>query len=428
MPSALESERQVLGTALLGTDFAVTVCDELMVEDFYSSAHRQVFEILRDLVARQHPVDVVVVMQELKSKHASAEELMMLRDMAAEVLSPTGVRAHIRRVRDAAMLRDLARVGSEMVDAAVSDDADPSGIAAMAEALVFRATERRAQGTEVSWAGSVNDVLDRMEYMHNVADPVTGVPTGYSDIDHRLFGLQQGHLYLVAARPSVGKTAFVTGAALHAASLGMPIAFFSLEMSAQEIAQRMICSRAQVSYTRIRVGRVRDDEWARLIEATSTVAQLPVHVFDAEVTTVMDMTARARRIKGLQLVIVDYIQLAKHHKRTASKNEEVSEISRSLKLMARHLGVPVLACAQLNREVESRKGRPRLSDLRDSGALEQDADVVMFLHNPSDDEIPLDGGPIEVVVAKNRNGPQGVDRLRWVPQLTRFQDTTQLGG
>lgn len=426
MPSALESERQVLGTALLGADYAVTVVDELTADDFYSSAHRQVFEIIHDLVAQQHPVDIIVVMQALKAKRASGEELLMLRDMAEEVLTPTGVRAHIRTVREKAMLRELMRLGSEMSLAASEDGADPAGIAAMAESLVFRATERQTRGAEVGWAKAVGDVLDRMEYMHNVTDPITGVPTGYAEIDHRLFGLQPEHLYLVAARPSVGKTSFVTGAALHAAGAGMPVAFFSLEMSAQEIAQRMVCSHAEVSFSRVRVGRVRDEEWSRLIDATAYVAGLPVHVFDAGVATVMDMTARARRIRGLQLIVVDYIQLAKHHKRTASKNEEVSEISRALKLMARQLQVPVLACAQLNREIENRKGRPKLSDLRDSGALEQDADVVMFLHNPSDDEIPLTGGPIEIVMAKNRNGAQGIDRLRWIPQLTRFQDLTAM--
>jgi len=224
----------------------------------------------------------------------------------------------------------------------------------------------------------------------------------------------------------VGKTALVTNIGMHAASQGYAVAFFSLEMSSNEIAQRMICAKADVSYTRIRVGRVKDHEWEALIKATQEVSVLPMHVFDAGVSTVSDMLSRARRVKNLGLVIVDYVQLARHHKRTASKNEEVSEISRSLKIMARQLGVPVLACAQLNREVESRKGRPKLSDLRDSGALEQDADVVMFLHREGEDSIPPGGTPIEIVFAKNRNGAQGIDRLRWVPEVTRFQDLSAI--
>jgi replicative DNA helicase len=423
MPSALESERQVLGTAMMSADLAASVVDRLVAEDFYSSAHRQIFEIIRKLVADGHPIDPIVVMQEVRKTGATSEELLVLRDMAVEVLTPVGVHAHINTVRDKAMLRSLMVLGQEVVERAAEESATSQEVAEVAEQLVFRATERRIRGVEVPWAEATNEVLDRLEYMHGVPDPITGIPTGYTDIDYRLFGLQPGSFYIVAGRPGTGKTSFVTGAAMHAAFEGHEVAFFSLEMGAQELAQRMICARAGVSYTRIRVGRTRDDDWADLVQATSEVARLPIHVYDAEIDTVLAMASRARRVRGLRLVVVDYIQLAHHHKRTASKNEEVSEISRSLKLLARQLDVPVFACAQLNREIESRgKSLPRLSDLRDSGALEQDADVVMFLHRPSDEPIPASGAPVDVITAKNRNGQQGTDRLKWIPELTAFRD------
>lgn len=419
-PSALESEEQVLGAMMLDRPSCETAIGRMAETDFYSSAHRELFMQMRQMFLDGETVDPVTVMQGMKK--ASPEERMMVRDLAAGVTILGALPTHMRRVQDSATLRSVLHATTEIQELAFDEGAEAATVARRAEELMFAAAERRTHGKEVSWSDAMVQTLDRLEMMASQDNPITGVPTGYKCVDWRLFGLQPGHLIYVAARPGVGKTSFATGAALHAASLGRTVAFFSLEMSVGEIQQRMVCTAAEVSYSRIRRNRTNDGDWTKIVKATSDIGQYPIHTFDAGVLTPIDMAARARRIPNVDLIIVDYVQLAQWHERTSGKTEEVTLVSGALKKMARELEVPVLACAQLNRAVEDRKGPPRLSDLRESGALEQDADAVMFLHVKDDDAIARSVVNVDLIFAKNRHGETGEDKLRWEPALTRFRD------
>lgn len=406
---------------MLNLEVAQDVCDVLVPDDFATSAHRQMFEAAVGMVARNELPDTVAMMQALKARRASSEELMRVRDYAENVVTTGGARHHARKVREASTLRRVILAANEVIDLAYDADADPRSVIGKAEGIVFNATDRDNRGVVTPWSVAVSEGLDRLEYMSQVENPVTGVPTGYEDIDFRFGGLQPASLYLVAARPSVGKTAFVCGLANHAARHGK-VAFFSLEMSPVELGQRQLCAEAGVSMTTLRNngGKGNPEDWQKIMAAHERLSGLPINVYDQEAAaTAVDIAAKARREKDLSLIVIDYVQLMRHHRRVEKRQEEVSEISRSLKLLARELHVPIVACAQLNRELEQRgkNARPQLSDLRDSGSLEQDADVVIFLHRMKAAAADV----VEAITAKNRNGPTGTDKFKWIAALTRFE-------
>ena len=410
LPHDDSAEAAVLAGVLVA-DTLPEVSMKLSEADFYRSQHRTVYSACLALAAEGQPIDVLAATQALKG----TIEPMVVRDLADGFTTP-GASIHQASVVAAlGVRRRLANAGSRITEL-VDTERDTPDVLAEAEQLVLDADTDIARGSSVDWNVALGNAVERLEYMANQDTPIIGVPTGYGDIDHRLSGLHPGSYYLVGARPSVGKTSFVTGIMLHAAQVGTKVAMFSLEMTADEIAMRAACSVAGVSSMKFRRNLLQDADWSNLVAAQEKLSDLPITIYDEGVETPHAVAARCRRERDLGLVIIDYVGLMRWPKDAGTRNDELTEISASLKRMAKRLRVPVLVCAQLNRKLEERKDRkPVLSDLRDSGSLEQDADVVMLLHRA--DETPH---RVEVITAKHRNGPTGDDILLWNADTTTF--------
>jgi replicative DNA helicase len=428
-PHNLQAEESLLGAMLLSKDAIAAAVEVVNADDFYKPAHGHVFEAITALYSGGEPVDPVTVAEELR--RAGLLDAIggagLLVTLQSATPATTSASRYARIVEENALLRRLIWVAGEVAEKAYALPDDVTKAVDEAESLVFGVAQRRVTDTTAPIGELLDLTLDRLEELYERGESITGVPTGYLDLDELLSGMQPSSLLVVGARPSMGKTAFALGLATHAAlEAQKPVLLFSLEMSQMEVTQRILCSEARVDAQRVRNGRLAEADWAKLHHAVGRLATAPIYIDDNPNITVMDIRAKSRRLKSrvgeLGVVIIDYIQLMSGRGSAENRQVEVSEISRNLKILARELETPVVALAQLNRQLETRADkRPMLADLRESGSIEQDADVVLFLYRDEvyNPETP-DRGTAEVIVAKHRSGPTGKVRLAWLDHYTKF--------
>ncbi|MDQ2740143.1 MAG: replicative DNA helicase [Actinomycetota bacterium] len=428
-PSNLQAEESLLGAMLLSRDAVAAAAEIVSTEDFYKPAHGHLYEAVTSLVSQGEPVDPVTVADELRRADlldviGGPEALIRLQSATP---ATTNAAHYAKIVEEHALLRRMIGVASEIAELGYSLPEDVTKTIDHAESLVYDLSQHRMTDSMSQLQDMLKETLDRMEELYERGSAITGVPSGYTDLDELLSGLQPSTLVVVGARPAMGKTSFALGMAAHAAvKAHRPVLFFSLEMSRIELSQRLLCSEARVDSQRIRSGKFDDTDWTKITHAIGRLGDAPIWIDDNPNVSLLEIRGKARRLKSrigdLGLVVVDYIQLMTGRQGAESRQVEVAELSRGLKILARELEVPVVACAQLNRGLEQRADkRPMLSDLRESGSLEQDADVVMFLYR---DEIynveSPERGTAEVLVAKHRSGPTGMCRLAFLSHYTRF--------
>ncbi len=434
-PHNLEAEESVLGAMLLSRDAIAQAMEVCTAEDFYKTSHGYIFEAITSLYGRGEPADWVTVTEELRRRELldSIGDTSVFVTLQANTPSATSAEYYAKIVEELALLRRLVSVAGEISELGYSVPSDVTQVLDRAESLVFDVAQRRVADSMTSLKDLLGPSLDHLEQLYGRSEKITGLATGYADLDEQLAGLQPSNLVVVGARPAMGKTAFALGMVANVGvKLQEPVLLFSLEMSHMELTQRLLSSEARVDAGRMRTGQLRDADWPKIGQAISRLSEAPIFIDDNPNLTVMDIRARARRLKsraGLSLVVVDYLQLMTGRHGAENRQVEVSEISRGLKILARELEVPVVALSQLSRGLEQRQDkRPMLADLRESGSIEQDADVVLFLYrdevyNPEATETQ---GTAEVIVAKHRNGPTGTTRLAFIGHHARFDNMARV--
>ena len=424
-PYSVEAEQAVLGSMLISSACVPGVIEQLKPEDFYVETNRLIFDTISQMFTEGRPIDPVTVLDEMKAagykNHANREYFLQLIETTP---SATNVEEYTAIVRGKSMLRDLQQASSEIIDRTRQEDDDPQTIADLAEQKIYAVR----QGREVKGFASINEaireVYDQLDELAANPGKLPGIPTGFSMLDQYIGGLNKSDLILMAARPGMGKTAIALNMALHAArKSGKTVVIFQLEMSKSQLATRLLSSEALVDSKKLRMGNLNDDDWQRMAGATDLLQRLPILIDENSGITVPEMKAKCRRLgKDLGLIVIDYLQLMHSPKHSDNRVQEVAEISRSLKIMAKELQVPVLCCSQLSRGPESRSDkRPMLSDLRESGSIEQDADIVLFIYR--DDYYNNESekkNAAELIVAKNRHGETGTVELQWMGQFTSF--------
>lgn len=428
-PQQIEAEQSLLGGILIDNDGLPQALEVLRGDEFYRDAHRIIFSAIQDLFERNEPVDLVTIAALLAEQNRleAVGGATYLASLANTVPSAANVSSYARIVNEKALLRRLIQAANEITASAYGGGKDVEAILDEAEAAIFGITESRIRNSYFSLKEVIKKSIETIERFQEYRDVVTGVPSQFADLDKLTAGFQRSDLVIIAARPSMGKTAFALNVARNAAVEGIPVGFFSLEMSKEQLAMRLLCSEARVDSHKIRTGFLSQQECAKLLAAAGALTDAPVYLDDTAYISPLELRAKARRMmadRGLGMVVVDYLQLMKGRENAERREQEISEISRSLKGLAKELNVPVIACSQLNRKVEERHDkRPMLSDLRESGAIEQDADVIMFLYR---DEVYNKGtaepGVAEVIIGKQRNGPTGVVKLAYIGSYTRFEN------
>jgi replicative DNA helicase len=431
-PQSLEAEEAVLGGILLDNAALDRVVELLQVEDFYRGTHKKLFRAMLELSERSEPVDLITLTEVLRAR-GELQEIggsSYLAALVERVPTAANIVHYAKIVRDRAILRGLITASTEIATRGYEAVDDVNELLDRAEQLIFGITERQVRLSFTRISDVLVGSIKTIERLYEQKQAVTGVPTGFADLDALTSGLQPTDLIIVAGRPSMGKTAFCLNIAEHAAlRADRGVAIFSLEMSKEQLAMRMLCSEARVDLSRVRTGHLSDREFPKLAMAAGRLGDAPIFIDDTPALSVLELRAKARRLKRdpaakLGLVIVDYIQLMRSAEGKDNREQEISEISRSLKALAKELHVPVLALSQLNRQVENRSPPiPRLADLRESGAIEQDADVICFLYREEYYVEDSDKkGVAEVIVAKQRNGPIGSVELTFLKEFTRFEN------
>ncbi|MBQ7519396.1 MAG: replicative DNA helicase [Clostridia bacterium] len=435
-PHSTEAERSVLGAMLQNGGAVSSAVEMLTGDDFYVPAHREIFDAAKALSLSHSAVDLVTMDAELSRRGTlpGVGGIEYLIELTTFVPTAANVKDYIRIVSEKSTLRRLIQASGEISQMSYAQDQELPQVLSQAEKKIFDIVMRRDGGEELQ---HIREVLERtyeqMEELARLKGGVSGVPTGFFGLDNLLTGLHGGELVLIGARPSMGKTSFAINIASHAARKGKKVAVFSLEMPREQIAMRILCGDARINMQSVRKGLLRDEDWIKLARSLAPLASSDMYIDDTSGLTPGQLRSRCRRMMmehGLDMIIVDYLQLMGSDSRAESRQVEVSEISRSLKAIAQELKVPLVACAQLSRANEKRSSgnmRPMLSDLRDSGSIEQDADVVMFLHreayyNPDTEKKNI----AELIIAKQRNGPLGTVELGWQAEYTKFVDL--LGG
>ena len=436
-PQNVEMEQSILGAILQNNDAIVRLADTLQEEDFYHEAHRWLYRAMLDLFQENVPIDVLTVNEWLKKKDrldviggpAYLAELVELVPTAAHV------DYHARVVREKSVLRALIRTATGIVTDSYEADEDVAALLDRAERAILEISQGKATSGFADLQSVLKDSFRQLETLSARKDPITGLPTGFNDLDRQTAGLQASDLIVIAGRPSMGKTTLALNIAAYAGmQTGKPIAVFSLEMSKEQMALRMLCAEARVDSAKLRTGFLAGSDWSLLTTAAGDLSgQANIYIDDTPMQTALDIRAKARRLRSEQgdlgLVIIDYLQLMQGRSRAENRQQEISDITRALKALARELHVPVVALSQLSRAVEQRRPpKPQLSDLRESGAIEQDADVVALLYrdevyNEDSDE----RGVAEVNIAKHRNGPTGTLRLAFRGEFTRFDNLARQG-
>ncbi len=428
LPHSIEAEAAVIGAMLLNKDAIMETSEILAGDDFYQAAYGILFDSMVELFHMGRPVDLITLQEHLKEKNVPPEVSSMeyARDLLTSVQTWANVKYYAQIVKEKATLRKLIKMNEEIANTCYMENRPLEEILEMTEKQVFEVVERGNFQEYVPIKQVVLNALDVIEKASKTRGNVTGIPTGFIDLDYKLSGLQNSDLILIAARPSMGKTAFVLNIAQHVAfRQNRAVAVFSLEMSKEQLVNRLFSLESHVDAQLLRTGNLKDTDWEKLIEGAGIIGKSKLIIDDTSGISIAEMRSKCRKYKleqGLDLIIIDYLQLMSSRRSNESRQQEISEISRSLKGLARELNVPVVALSQLSRAVESRTDkRPMLSDLRESGAIEQDADVCMFIYrddyyNPDTDDKNI----AEIIIAKQRNGPIGTVRLAWMPQYTRF--------
>ncbi len=427
-PQSLEAEQSVLGAMLLDKDVISNVTEVVKSGDFYRESHKEIFEAILDIFEMNEPVDLITIKARLESR-GSLEKvggISYLSDIAAHVPTTANATYYAKIVEEKSLLRKLIKAGDEIANISYQAAEEVELILDKAEKAIFDIMEER----NTSGFSIIKDVLiasfEQLETLYNNHGQITGVESGFTDLDIMLSGFQKSDLVLIAARPAMGKTAFVLNIAQHAAvKKKVPVAVFSLEMSKEQLVNRLLACEAMVDSHKLRTGKLEDTDWQKLAMATSVMTDAPIYIDDNASNSIMEIRSKCRRLKlekGLGMVIIDYLQLMNGRGKSDSRQQEISEISRSLKIMAKELNVPVLTLSQLSRAPEQRADhRPILSDLRESGAIEQDADIVIFLYR--DDyynEESEEKNIAEVIIAKHRAGSTGKVKLAWMGEYTKF--------
>lgn len=428
MPNSLEAEQSVIGSMIMDRDAIVTVMEMLLQEDFYHQQYGLLFQAMVELFNAGQPVDLVTLQNKLRSMNVPAEvsSLEFVRDLLTAIPTSANVKSYAQIVKDKAVLRRLIKITEEIENQCYADTGELEDILADTERNVFGLLQNRSGGDFVPIKEIVLNALEKIEFASKTQGNVTGIPTGFVDLDYKMSGLQPSDFILVAARPSMGKTAFVLNVAQYVAfHEDMATAVFSLEMSKEQLVNRLFSLESRVDAQVLRSGNLADTDWEKLIEGAGVIGNSHLIIDDTPGISISELRSKCRKFKlehDLKLIIIDYLQLMSGSGRSESRQQEISEISRSLKGLARELNVPVIALSQLSRAVEQRPDhRPMLSDLRESGAIEQDADVVMFIYRDDYYNKDTDLKNIaEIIIAKQRNGPIGTINLVWLPQYTKF--------
>ncbi len=429
MPHNKEAEQSILGAMLIDADCVTLVFESLTDNDFYIEANRLIYEAMQALFNRDMAIDLVTVSEELalREQLAAIGGVEYLAYLASTLPTTANLKQYLDIVQDKALLRRLIRASGEIMDLGYSPGAASKNIADEAGRLIFDVLENQQQKGIVHIKDILLQTHDRLAEIYQNKGKMTGSPTGITDLDRMLNGLQKSDLILIAARPSMGKTSFALNIATHAAVHGgVPVAIFSLEMSSVQLVSRIISSEMLIDSNHLRTGELTDDDWEKIAASLTNLGQAPIYINDSSNVTISDIRAKCRRLKlehNLGLVVIDYLQLMQGT-RSENRQQEISDISRSLKILAKELDVPIVALSQLSRAPEQRsEHRPMLSDLRESGAIEQDADIVMFLYrddvyNPDTEKKNV----AECIIAKHRSGSTGTVEMFWAGQYTRFMN------
>lgn len=428
-PHDIEAEQAVIGSMLTDKDSVISAVEVLKAEDFYREDNKVIYDAIMNLYNRGEPVDIITLKDELVTlgKFEGIGGLEYLAELPEKVPTTANVEKYIKIVEEKSMLRTLIRTANELIVLGYDQTQEVEDIMDVAEKKIFNVMQRKNQKGYSSMKDILVESFTQLEELYNRKQHITGVPTGFADLDYRTAGLHGSELILIAARPAMGKSAFALNIATNAALRGnTPVAIFSLEMSKEQMVNRILCSEAMVDSNKVRTGKLEDEDWGKLAEAIGPLSETGIYVDDTPGISVMEIRAKCRKLKlekNIGLVVIDYLQLVQGSgKRNSSREQEISEISRSLKILAKELNVPVIALSQLSRAVEQRPDhRPMLSDLRESGAIEQDADIVMFLYR--DDYYNEDSEKkniAEVIIAKHRGGSTGTVDLGWLGSYTKF--------
>ena len=434
-PHSLEAEQAVLGGLMLDNTAWDQIADLASEDDFYRHDHRLIFRAISRLAEQNKPLDVITLSEWLESHNEldNVGGLAYLGSLAKNTPSAANIKAYAGIVRERAILRGLIQVGTSISESAFnSEGRDSAELLDEAERAVFQIAERGALARRgfVGIKELLTKAVDRIDTLFQQDSPITGVPTSFTDFDEMTSGLQPSDLVIIAGRPSMGKTTFAMNIAENAATQsGLPVAVFSMEMPGDQLAMRMMSSLGRIDQHKIRTGKLEDEDWPRLTNAVGILAEVPLYIDDTPGLSPNELRARARRLARendgqLGLIVIDYLQLMQLPGNTENRAAEISEISRSLKSLAKELNVPVIALSQLNRSLEQRPNkRPVMSDLRESGAIEQDADVIVFIYRDEvyNEDSP-DKGTAEIIIGKQRNGPIGTVRLTFLGQYTRFEN------
>jgi replicative DNA helicase len=432
-PHSLEAEAAVLGGILLDNTALDRVAESVSAEDFYRDAHRKIFRAASELSQRSEPVDLLTLTEALKTRGELVEVggAAYVAELADRALSAANIQYHARIIHEKAILRGLIATAAEIVSRGYEAREEVARFVDEAEQAIYQIAEKKTRGAFTRVGDMITETFRHIEQLYERKEMVTGVATGFTDLDRMTAGLQPSDLIIVAGRPSMGKTSFCLNIAEHVAiETGTGVAVFSLEMSKEQLVLRMLCSQARVDLSKVRTGFLAQKDFPRLAQAAGRIHDAPIYVDDTPALSALELRAKARRLKRdkeakLGLIIVDYLQLMRGSGgRDESREQEISQISGSLKALAKELRLPVIALSQLNRQVEGRNPpKPRMADLRESGAIEQDADVIAFIYR---DEVynsqSRDQGVAEIIVAKQRNGPVGDVRLTFRSEYTRFEN------
>ncbi len=431
-PQNLEAEQSILGSVLLENSAINSVLEVMSKDDFYSEAHRKIFNVMVELSEKNEPVDIITLSNALKDRKLldSIGGTAYLASLVDNVPSAANVANYARIAKEKAILRGLIASATDIITSCYETGTDVDQVLDQAENSIFEIAENKVRPSFHPIREIVKESFRSIEGLYARKELITGVPTGFEKIDDLTSGLQQSDLIIIAGRPSMGKTAFALNIAQFAAlEAQTPVAVFSLEMSKEQLVFRLLASEAKVDSQRLRKGFLGETDWPKLTAAAGRLSEAPLFIDDTPAITVLEMKAKSRRLKadaGLGLIVVDYIQLMRGGNYRESREQEISEISRSLKALAKELKVPVIALSQLNRKVEDRTNRrPQMADLRESGAIEQDADVIAFIYrdevyNKSEDN--PEKGTAEIIIGKQRNGPTGTVKLAFLEKFTCFEN------
>lgn len=428
-PQNIDAEKSTLGSMLLEKEAIFTATEILKPEDFYREAHRQIYQAVSALSGRGEPVDLVTVAEELRQRNLLEQVggASYLASLANCVPTAANVEHYAKIVEEKSVLRALISASTRVAQMGYDANLEVETILDEAERAIFQITQKRNVQGFVSLRSILIEAFERIEKLYTEKGGITGIPTGYADLDRLTSGWQPSDLIIIAARPSMGKTTFTLNLAQQAAvDMKIPVIYFSLEMSKEQLAQKLLCAEAGVDSQRLRTGQLVESDWPKLSYALGRLSEANMFIDDTPGISAMEIRAKARRIKAehnLGLIVIDYLQLMQSRTRSENRQQEVADISRSLKALARELAVPVIACSQLSRAVEQRAQKvPSLADLRESGSLEQDADIVAFLYrddyyNPDSDKKNI----TELIVAKHRNGPTGSIELYFQKEYSKFE-------